>query len=386
MRVAIALIVTWVVAGCGEAGGRASSMVVRDSLGIEIVEYDLSPDAPRYELAAAPVVNLASSEEFFNRTGTFDRDEHGRFLVVDNSGTARVFDVNGQLLARLGRLGDGPAELGRARFAWWEPGGAVTIYDEFRAGLLRFDSAFQFVDRRSLPYNFGWFAGRLDGGVVVIARSPQQEFALGYSRATMFVHVVQPTGDTLTWQDPIPGKGATSVDPRGSFPACPYGQDPLLAVADSLFVGEVEGDRPALGFFTGEGDLVRILRRPGPPRPPPTPDQLAFATAEFRYHTSEAVARDRIDYEQCDFVTTAEVGRIQIEDTGRIWMAREVTFPAWEARTWDVLEPDGHHIATVDVPPHFRVMAVKGGFILGILTTELGVELPLVFHSPLADS
>lgn len=353
-----------------------------DSAGIQVVEYDLRDDAPALVLARTPTVTFASETQSFDWVWSFSESPDGRFLILGRSGGVRVFDSTGALEATVGRFGQGPAEFQQPWRAWWRDDGGLTVYDARGSALVHFSRDYAFEGRDPVPYLYSTNVMPLPSGHTLFTDEHWDSTEVGYDRDYNTVRVVTPSGDSIVWAHTVAGDGrftsSVAQVARGSVSTCPYAHDALLAAMGTLVVSEATAPRTTLLVSGVDGTVTRILRRPGEALPPPSPERMAFAVAEFRYHVPES-QWEQFDPTRCDMPTVAEVSRILADPGGDLWMARERTFPAFEARAWDRVSLDGDHSATLALHPHFRVLEFGDGYVLGVLTTEIGEVLPLVF-------
>lgn len=371
------------VAACDSGPAHQSSVLsLSDSAGVQIVEYDLRDDLPRHTLTRQPKVSFASEHEAFNIVWSFSRSGDGRYLILDDIGGVRVFDLRGALIARVGRYGEGPAEVETPWKAWWRDDGGIVIYDARGSALLHFSRDYEFERRLAVHHRYSQDVLPLADGRVLFSRSHTDSATLGYTQDYNSIHIVGPRGDSAAWSRTVAGQARQTSEPSmlpGGTWACPYKHDTLIATWDSLVIAAQRAARPSLLISGFDGAVRRILRRPGAAAPPPTDEQVAFSIAEFQYHVVES-SWDSYDTAKCDMPTVAEVSQILMSPEGDLWMARERTFPAFEARTWDLVSLSGEHRSTLSLHPHFRVLEFGDGDVLGVLTTEVGEVLPLVFE------
>lgn len=382
MRSAGLALALTVMLSCGGApSGQSSLLTERDSAGVKIVEYDLIDALAELSLAPQPRVAFASDEEAFNIVWSFSRSNDGRYLILDDIGGARIFDPSGTLIARVGRYGQGPAEVQTPWKAWWRDDGGLVIYDARGSALLYFSRDYNFERRLPVHHRYSANVRPLAAGRIFFARSHADSATLGYTQDYNTIHIVGPQGDSTVWAHTVAGDGRMTTEPsmlRGATWACPFMHDTLVEAWDSVVVAAERAPRPSLRISGPDGRTSRILRRPGAAAPPASAEQIDFSVAEFRYRVPES-SWDHYDTSKCDVPTVAEVGRILKGLDGDLWMARERTFPAFEARTWDRISLSGEHLATLQVHPHFRVLEFGESDVLGVLTTEIGEVLPFVF-------
>ena len=70
------------------------------------------------------------------------------------------------------------------------------------------------------------------------------------------------------------------------------------------------------------------------------------------------------------FVPT--IRQVILSNEGNVWLERNSGAPASAARSWDVLGPDGQHLASVSVPSTLTVLTINGDRIWGLENDEDG--------------
>lgn len=128
-------ITLWGGVTCGIDTAHRSGAVVRDSLGIEIVENAAGVEtAPRCSLTSEPLLSLGTvdgpEETRFFRIRRVKRLRDGSIGVV-NQGTneLRIFDVDGSHRLSIGRTGEGPNEYSRLWDVFQRPDDSLIMWD-----------------------------------------------------------------------------------------------------------------------------------------------------------------------------------------------------------------------------------------------------------------
>ena len=110
------IVATW-LAACGTPDTPASSVIVRDSTGVTIIDHGRVPwdVLPQLQLAPEPIVRIGEADGddayLFNRIADGTLRGDGSIAVLDGSRTLRVFDRGGTMRWSVGRSGDGPGEF-----------------------------------------------------------------------------------------------------------------------------------------------------------------------------------------------------------------------------------------------------------------------------------
>lgn len=75
------------------------------------------------------------------------------------------------------------------------------------------------------------------------------------------------------------------------------------------------------------------------------------------------------------------LGSALVDEGGRIWVARfRPTTELWsEEDSWHLLDPEGHPLARVKLPPHSRLVAVRQDRVALVMRDSLDVEHLRVF-------
>ena len=126
-------------AGYAPADAGPAPIVIRDSLGIRIVENDLTCLIETCAVSAQPrvTIGVAEGEEAYELYRVFGaaRLSDGRIVLV-NQGTQQIrfYDREGRFLSAAGRAGGGPGEFRNAFHLWILPGDTIAA-GNYRPGL-----------------------------------------------------------------------------------------------------------------------------------------------------------------------------------------------------------------------------------------------------------
>ncbi len=382
--------VSW---GCGDGSPGASTVQVRDSAGVRIVESGAARwrAGEGWRVSAEPTLSLgeggADAPDFSRIVGVY-RLAGGGLAVVDG-GTDQVhaFDPGGALVGSWGREGDGPGEFRRMRAAGAR-GDTVWVYD---AGTRRIT----FVGARSgggfrvAPLSVGGggmgAAGWLDDGSLVFVSDmlytsvPADRPPAGFQRFRASYVKVDPTGegrDTLLVADGserVLQYGDNSIEIFRPL----FGRSASQAVAGGrLFYGdqatwEIRG-------YGADGTLQEVIRRTGVDLG--LTDAAYQAAVERRVADAPPEARPglRALYRSQERPAERPAYGVFLPDAeGDLWV-QDFSVNG-DAPTWSVFDPDGVWLGTVDFPEGFRPAEIGEDEVLGVWKDDLDVEHARVY-------
>ena len=145
-------------------------------------------------------------------------------------------------------------------------------------------------------------------------------------------------------------------------------------------------DATRLAVTAGERGEVRIYHEPRALRNPDEIWRYELATtpvtAEERTVYESQLAEEEPEFRDAFLKALKErgfplewpsVSALLIDDAGRIWTERGAPEGA-AYRTWDVLGPEGRHVAAVRFPSGVRLQAVGAGYGVATRRDELDVQ------------
>jgi hypothetical protein len=375
---------------------RASTAVVRDSAGVEIVE---SPGpawrgGAGWRIAPEPslvmgVVDGPEAFQFSSIRSAFYLPDGGIVAAnTQNPPELRVFGSDGEHRVSMGGAGGGPGEFSvifRAfpagdtlvavdpigpRITYFAPDGRLLATQP-----VRFPSS---DTRSSIPYVI--WARLVDGSLLITDNRTAPVSVTGDGRATMALLRTSVDGagpDTLLT---IPG--ASYRAGQGGHPEpVPFGLSWAFHVrGDRVFVGA--GDALRVEVHDLDGRLLRSMRAHYDRRP--VTDAALAALLETRL----AGARTDDDRRriQASFGTSppaslmpAHGSAILVDALDHIWVEGYVA-PGDASRSWHVFDPNGRYLGEVDVPREMRVTDVGADRVLGVWTDELDVPFVRVYE------
>lgn len=313
---------------------------------------------------------------------------NGRVFVLDQfAGDVKVFDDQGELEVRLGRLGRGPGELtNEASRVLLVDATTVVVVDYGNRRLQRFhvetatSSEMSLALARRLPLEW---AVHPDGFVVAATRrSPFLAMVTGGS-SDLTLRAYRNGGSESLFSVELGGdEGGTPeaglLAPRPVFAIMPSGNLVLGNGADyRLTVLGVDGE-PLLGFER-EFERRRISEV--------EKESLAHSFGDFLVESGLPQEAAKIAVQRSTRVADTYPAFVQLlaDDRGRIWVQRPASVQeivsdesrsgaggSTGGREWDVFDGDGVYIARLSLPSGFRLTSVREDKLYGYGQTEFG--------------
>lgn len=391
----------------------AQSPIVRDSAGIRIVASTrpLLPGARAWRVEPRPFLELGAGDaatagdslyEFALVAGVARLDDGRLAVAVGASHAIRFYDASGRFTGSAGRRGQGPGEfqqlLGMSRVA----GDTLFVTDLDGVELFAPDGRFlaQGASRRSLPAGFIWpeavLADRgylgMDWNSMVAPPAGRQE-----RRVTLFR--ISPDGSR---RDSV----GTVILQAGIFDGRrPFGIEPefsprAMLASDGRRVFHAFPTRYEVTELTPGGRVVQVIRRQAqrvPVSREAREEQRRLVLAQPNETGGPMTAEQRTFLERrLDQAGFAEFypafGAIQADRDGNLWvrwfdpreraprsgMLRPLVLPG--RTTWDVFDPRGQWLTTVELPPRFVALEFGRDYIAGVALDADDVELVRVYR------
>ena len=338
----------------------------------------------RWLLSPEPEVTIGLQEGdpdyLFGRIADGVLLPHGEIAVADRvMRTVRVYDSSGIFLRDLGRSGEGPGEF-QSIMAIWASGDTVSVFDNriFRLTRFRIDGSLAETlrilpegRRPNIPIGvftngdlaLGWIKNLLGGGP-----SPD---TIAFGRFDEAGHLTAELGIGLGFRR----------DENGTVPFSPMWN--AAVYLDSIYF--TDGLKPGISIWSPAGERARTI---------PLPDAQLDTEEAWRAVRAELVSRGDLENLR-EFDETPrpdalpDIARMFIDPDGLIWVKRydPLTdanalggFLWWNGGEWWVLDRAGIHLATVQMPPHFMPLHVRGDRVLGFFRDDLRVERIQVFR------
>ncbi len=373
------------VGACSGSNPDTPDMVVRDSVGVRIVEHAaLATPAQIWsaDLDAGLEFATPDGDTPLFRVSNALRLADGRVVVADQ-GNNRIltFAADGSLLSRSGRAGDGPGEFRNmlAMMPWL--GDSLVVWDDRIRRLSVFDPDIVFARsfRLDLPedlpfarvlgtYPDGSFLGMSFTNMGVPPepgplRSPIRLHHFGVDGAHLGVLGEVP-GTELIVPEPAPGQAPF-------YPPHFFRSGNHLA-SDRLLVAP--NDTWELSYRSPSGEvlqIVRWLRAPEAVTPEATAaslEGLLERLPEERRAMARSVASD-LDVH----ATMPAFDRVFYDRLGRVWL--EDYDPSDAATSgWTVVGRDGDLVATIALPRTLLIRDAGDGWLLARVLDDLDVE------------
>lgn len=378
------------LAGCGPERGGNSDYTLRDSANVRIVEYATVPRA---------MGTMALSSEPLYQHGLREDDHLFQIIwagALQPDGGAVVADFGRQQVVLLGRdgtlrsvlagSGRGPAEVSRVMTVHVLGQDTILIEDDGDSKIMIFEGTDlnETVRISGNPHAF-WVQGVDSAGDLLMTSSG---FEPGFEQEWLEGNMVRldlesGRADTVGVYDWV--RSSPNTEPVSPF--VPSGQ---ATVTDGMFV-HARSDRAEVRWLAPGGELRQIVRWN------PEPD---YPTEEHVSRYRESLRREyelrnpSIPAAQLDRLIEDRLGRYELDPTeplplfshlvgdeaGGVWIGEYVPESGTvDVPSYTVIGPNGEWLGTVEAPPHFRLLDVRSGRVLGVLTDEMGVESVVVF-------
>jgi len=384
-------------AGCAPVDAGPAPIVIRDSLGIRIVENDLTRLTETCAVSAQPrvTIGVAEGEEAYELYRVFGaaRLSDGRIVLV-NQGTQQIrfYDREGRFLSAAGRAGEGPGEFRNAFHLWILPGDTVAVGNYRPWEFLLFSPEGNWLRTvRPTPFypNPPGVAGLLRDGRAVLSqdgRGRQTDSRFQDQELTVVVHGADGgLHDTLGifphgrrgQVDPDPAsvwlfplfESFTRVAAGGSRVVLGHGATSELAVHDmeggpqhEMYVRWTVGDR-TIGAEDIDAERRRLIE--------PYAD---MEPGRRRRLVDPLVSEARPVADRFPAFSAVRLGR-----DGRIWV-REYPRPGdTERQRWIVFASDGRFQCRATLPKIEELLEAGADYVLGEGRGELDVERVLEY-------
>ncbi len=394
--------------GCaGDSSSAYIPAVIRDSASITIVENSapLWSEGEGWRLSDQPVTAIGIVEgpqeyQFHDVMGVIVQSD-GTIVVGDmGSSQLRFFDAGGRHLRTTSGQGNGPGEIGQLIRLSAFRGDSLLVTDG-RAMLHLFDSSGAYVT------SFNPTPGRLfpatpagytrDGGIFFFLSgdSPQQiSEPIRFEYAPALMRRPEGTMDTITTV-----LSATFYPGWRGTPTLPLfegGSVQVVALSDGIVAGTSNGFE--LQRFDLEGRVARIIRRAWDPQPVPGGLRERYAemyvsgAGENGNPVPEQLRQQRREIQEATPVASflPAFTRLRSDPDDNLWVretdAEHLAYPSqgWNtfdtvASTWNIFDPEGIWLGTVETPENFVIMEIGRDYIAGLTRDDLGVEMVQVY-------
>jgi len=391
--------------GSGRDGGGAEwAGTVTDSAGVEIVS---NPATGMWgaddRWTVTEVLRIGSTEgdpdyQFGAISGIAELPD-GRIVVLDQQAhEMRIFSAEGQHLRTIGGAGSGPGELGPAAGPLLiGPGDTLVVPDLTNQRVNRFSPEGDPLGSYPMGFASGLPMAWMDspaGDIVAQLRPlnlPGQE-----THDPNDILIIPSSGDASPDTLMVfPSGGTISFAPDGAQLEL-FSPEPTWSLAGDGVVFGVN-DTYRLGIYGADGALERVIMKPSERKPVTEADQQILIDALVRLWKrigvsgpELAAARDATGF--ADFYPAYAM--VRAGPGGSIWVQHLQT-PAeltpeeiedfnpqlgFGSPTWDVFDPAGHFLGSLDMPDRFQPLRFQGDRIYGTWRDDLDVQYVLILR------
>lgn len=306
-------------------------------------------------------------------------------IAVANAGTneIRIYDAGGRFETSFGGEGEGPGEFRRIRSVHVLSEDSLAVFDRSHQRISIFSAKGELIENLPLLQGEGGSARdvvRLRDGrwVSVHERLPESFDGLWRKRARLVLRApdlepIRPIAEVpaetwVTW----------TVDGQSMTRGAPFLPHLALDAFGSCVVAVV-----------GDEARVRILSASGDPRPlelelEREPVTQAIFDEWIEYLASDVPAEQRGllrrmmgDIPRPDSLPVVQ--DVVLDGDGLLWIQRYDPPMGWSPQ-WEVLDLEGTHVASVELPEAYRVMDVGADYLLGLRSGPLDMEI-LTMHA-----
>ena len=377
-RIGLLLLASGLIVAC-EAHPRESTVgAARDSAGIRIVDLpDLGANLPEKELEVDPNWNPAEGLEIGDLIDLEVVPGRGILLLDELAETISFISETGDVLASIGRSGEGPGEFhpqGLSQVIATDS--SVFVPDLFLQRITEFDLSGNVLEIRGFPlspvYAVDWRA--FPGGALafrVFEQFGDQIIRLSDGSADTILSLQASNDHVNLLLSPIT-VWALTADGDIAVARTDAAAVELRRGGTEEVVWRAQWEQPAARLDEADVAHLEHLVRESVIRD--TPDI-----------TGEALAGNlaMIEYPE----NAPKTAGLLVSPAGNIWVRRGKpvqemdmgslrvgSAEAYGGRSWDVLTPEGYWEARVRLPERFTPRRFSGGWIYGILADEMGVE------------
>ena len=381
--------------GCTTADNVSDeSAVTRDSSGVRIVDHPAAAweDVERWRLDTSIVVldpNQDSTYEFGRVTGGAVLAGDTIVIADGQSVNLRLFDVNGEPVVSVGRLGGGPGEFRAIRSIFTIAGDTIVVWDDGNDRLTFVNRVGKVVREVPVPPEV------LTRGLILLGRHGDGWAArsrnLWYFTADLLpqsiihdsVNFVSIDGTVSTSQviEALPNftldvkqRTLSGRTVRLPFPQT-FSPQAHVEARDGIVV---TGRSDAFAFTvyrdTKQQTRVRVNQNRRPVDAADVDALLRHREAQLQGQTAEQIDREMTALQEAGVAPSVPAyQQILIAQDGNIWIQLFAT-PQETVRTWAVFDPVGSLIGRVDLPAQQRVLDVAYDRVLIAIRDALDVE------------
>lgn len=377
------------VSSCGSRPERPEALTIRDSAGVEIVEFDLEQVPPLGSVELKPEWVFGASPAnpggfpLLNVTDALILSDDRIAVVNWSTQEILLVDPDGRNWERLTKAGDGPGELHFIQSVS-EEAGTIGVFDASLRRWLKYREG-EFVESAKAP-EIGtpglYFPESvlLDGGGLVIADAyvpPGSPAGVPIRRDVLIARVDEGRVDTIAM-----GPADTGVDKITGISPFPWGASYGFAVSEAgVWLGNT--DVPEVREWSRTGELRRVVRWSS------SKDRRLTRRIIHGYRDRitegrprEVQATIRRNFRETDFPDAIPAwGGVISSTEGVLWVS-DYPGPAaigpfhdpYPALQWVGIDSTGRPMGTLLTPEGLQATAFGADFLVGIHKDSLGVE------------
>lgn len=312
----------------------------------------------------------------------------GDIVIADQgSSELRVFSSDGRFIRSLSTRGAGPGEI--QRIGWFASAGDSVFATDAMAGTLHtFTLRDGFIDVRRLgaqgagPFRIPLIRARLQSGTLIVSPAVMQIIQPEIDavvRDTARIGALAADGDSIRWFGIFPGMswfGYRPASAGGGVAAGLYTLGPQLAIAasaDRVWIGDSDAD--SIVMLNAAGEKVGVARWPEPESSwPDGAVEAARAAALQQSGTADRISRAEALFDPAIRpARPPSFGRFITGVDGEMWVGVYRISPR-EPHRFVVFDRSGTHVAAAELPPDVDPRDIGERHLLGVLTSELGVQ------------
>lgn len=389
--------------GCRDtaADPRAISVTETDSAGITLVSISGAPETlPLWVISDEPILEVKGEDPpFLSSIGEVELLEDGSVVVEDNqSDELRIFDADGESFRTIGGPGEGPGEFRNLTELSLTPGDTIVAFDRRNYRISIFSPAGEFL--RSVPverevegprtyimdaWAFSSDRFLLHSVVDVDSANTEPRPRLNHNDAVLLELVPEGTITNRLAQF----SGGYSVQFEGGGGSSPFAPRPIIDMNSGRF-GFSSGEDYRLTLAAGPPGILRVITWSGWKQP--LADELV-ASVRSDFDAGWEEVRE-VDPQLVDNIMRATFAPELLPDSlpvlrsviplqnGRTWVCRfRPTNEAWmEEDSWHLLNPQGHPVARLALPPESKLVAARGDHVVLVTRDSMDLETLRVFR------
>ena len=368
-------------AACGPEPQQVPTTTTRDSAGVRIVENEAPLLAEDECWTVGPEASVTIGEvdgppEYILVSPWAARLSDGRIAVLDRGDKElRLYSADGRYLSASGREGEGPGEFRGSSSVHVVAGDTMVVWDMSLRRLSLFDSAGAFVRsvtlQESEPIQLS--LGVLDRHTLLGSRLIEPMDSAGLYVGRREVLVLSSDGQAKVVVDTI-HEPRHSGDRMMTF--LPFGPMPFfVAGAGRAFL--THGAPFEILVFQGDGSLSQVIRRAWTGEPVTEEDQQEYLDWMLSHGNRERRERFLPTWEEAARLSSHKpaISWISPDRSGNIWVAGFAGYGPDRLKQYDVFDPAGTWVCTVQMPQELLMITDIGeDYVLGLVLDDLEVQ------------